>query len=98
MSEDAVAPEGEAARETLRRLLGKKLRCTLSDGRVVVGDFHALDKLKNFILVSCEETRMVAEDLTGNECVKRKLGMVMVPGKHLVSCEVEKKVWGACVK
>ena len=33
---------------------------TLSDGRVVKGKFQCMDRLRNFILVDAEETRMVA--------------------------------------
>jgi hypothetical protein len=40
-----ITPEGVTATDSLRRLLGIKLRVTLSDGRVAVGDFQCMDKV-----------------------------------------------------
>ena len=72
-------------------LLDKTLRCTLSDGRFVVGTFQCLDKQRNFILTNCTETRRV-KDEHGVECEsKRNLGLVLVPGKHLVKAERQQK-------
>lgn len=81
------------AKEMIKAFLGARLRITLSDGRIVIGNFQCFDKQKNFILYSVKETRK-SIDKSGAECVvSRNLGFVMVPGKHLVSCEVESSVW-----
>jgi len=72
-------------------LLGETLKVTLTDGRFVVGTFQCLDKKKNFILYNCEETRRVSDENGVEGDAKRSLGLVMVPGKHLVSVELEEK-------
>ena len=81
--------------DLVRRLLWKKLRCTLSDGRVVVGEFQCLDQHRNFILVGVDESQII-KDASGADClVKRRLNQVMVPGKHLARVEVEQSVYEA---
>jgi hypothetical protein len=35
-------PEAPLAQEMIRRLLRKRIRCTLSDGRVVLGELQVL--------------------------------------------------------
>jgi len=46
----SIIPEGVAATDSLRRLLGMKLRVTLSDGRVAVGEFQCMDKVQLYEL------------------------------------------------
>lgn len=57
----------------------RTFRAKLSDGREVVGAFKCMDGNGNFILSSALETR---------NGTQRHLGLVMVPGKHLVKMEV----------
>ncbi|KAL1936230.1 hypothetical protein VTP01DRAFT_364 [Rhizomucor pusillus] len=64
----------------LRSYLNFKARITISDGRVFIGTFVCTDKEKNIILAHTEEFR-------GDE--KRLVGLVMIPGKHLVKAETE---------
>ncbi|OBZ81335.1 N-alpha-acetyltransferase 38, NatC auxiliary subunit [Choanephora cucurbitarum] len=69
--------------ENIRKLesyLNFKSRVRISDGRVFIGTFVCIDKDKNIILAHTEEFR-------GNE--KRLVGLVMIPGKHLVKVETE---------
>jgi len=55
-----------------------------------------LDKLRNFILLEVDETVTKTDAATGEETViKRHLGQVMVPGKHLVKVEIQEKTWQA---
>jgi FMN phosphatase YigB (HAD superfamily) len=57
-----------------------------------------LDKLRNFILLDVDETVVKVDASTGEDTlVKRRLGQVMVPGKHLVKVEVEEKAWQAAL-
>ncbi|CAG8439185.1 7427_t:CDS:2 [Ambispora leptoticha] len=64
----------------LRSYLNLKARITVSDGRVFNGTFVCIDKYKNIILANTEEFRGVE---------KRYVGLVMVPGKHLIKAEIE---------
>ncbi|KAI8374281.1 uncharacterized protein BYT42DRAFT_615455 [Radiomyces spectabilis] len=69
--------------ENIRQLesyLNFKARIKITDGRVFIGVFVCIDKQKNVILAHTEEFR-------GNE--QRLVGLVMIPGKHLVSMETE---------
>ncbi|KAJ3043803.1 hypothetical protein HDV00_004211 [Rhizophlyctis rosea] len=65
----------------LRTYLSRKCRITASDGRVFVGHFMCIDKGRNIILSGTEESNKFGE--------KRFLGLVMIPGKHLVKAEME---------
>ncbi|ORY90499.1 hypothetical protein BCR43DRAFT_499400 [Syncephalastrum racemosum] len=64
----------------LRSCLNFKARVHISDGRVFIGTFVCTDKQKNIILAHTEEFR-------GRE--QRLVGLVMIPGKHLVKIETE---------
>ncbi|KAI8885068.1 Sm-like ribonucleoprotein [Backusella circina FSU 941] len=70
--------------ENIKRLtsyLFINLRIKITDGRVFIGTFVCVDKEKNIILAQAEEFR------GGNE--KRLVGLVMIPGNHLVKVETE---------
>ena len=57
---------------------------TLSDGRVVKGKFQCMDRLRNFILVDAEETRMVAITpgaRAGDRADRRRPGRAAPPGE-----------------
>ncbi|CAO3614050.1 unnamed protein product [Cunninghamella blakesleeana] len=64
----------------LRSYLNFKARIQITDGRVFIGTFVCIDKQKNIILAQAEEFR---------EEEKRLVGLVMIPGKHLVKVETE---------
>ncbi|GBC00688.1 hypothetical protein RclHR1_03940014 [Rhizophagus clarus] len=64
----------------LRSYLNLRTRITASDNRVFNGIFMCIDKYKNIILSQTEEFR-------GAE--KRFVGLVMIPGKHIIKAEVE---------
>nr|CAG8661095.1 2560_t:CDS:2 [Entrophospora candida] len=66
--------------QQLRSYLNLRARITISDGRIFNGTFMCIDKYKNIILSQTEEFR--------NE-QKRFVGLVMIPGKHLVKAEIE---------
>lgn len=90
--EQAVA--GLKAKATMRGLLQSTIRVTLSDGRVVTGTYQCLDEHLNFILQDATERRMVKER-SGAETVEkqqtRSLGLVMLPGKHVVKVEAKER-------
>lgn len=78
----------------LRNWLNKSLRIKMTDGRVLVGIFLCTDRDANVILGSCSEFLPECEEGTStgkppNE-EPRMLGLVMVPGKHIVSVAVDR--------
>ncbi|KAI8093948.1 hypothetical protein BDF21DRAFT_331112 [Thamnidium elegans] len=64
----------------LTSYLNFKSRVKITDGRTFIGTFVCIDKEKNIILAHTEEFLG-----TG----KRMVGLVMIPGKHLVKIETE---------
>jgi small nuclear ribonucleoprotein (snRNP)-like protein len=74
-----------------RRLLYRRLKVGVADGRVFVGNFHCLDKQGNIILYDTVEFRNVPG--SGDEGValgeQRGLGLVLVPARCRTSCHVE---------
>jgi small nuclear ribonucleoprotein (snRNP)-like protein len=56
--------------------LGKRLRMTITDGRVFEGIFECVDRDSNVVLADAIETR-------GSD--SRNLGLIMVPGSHTTS-------------
>jgi small nuclear ribonucleoprotein (snRNP)-like protein len=87
-----------------KQLLGKKIVCTLDDGRTVRGTFICIDRLSNIILTkNVVEERMIdtadyapyaAEAKLQNRQlpVKRYLGQAMIQGSRLVKVELEQSV------
>uniref|UniRef100_U9SXD7 Sm domain-containing protein n=1 Tax=Rhizophagus irregularis (strain DAOM 181602 / DAOM 197198 / MUCL 43194) TaxID=747089 RepID=U9SXD7_RHIID len=67
----------------LRSYLNLRTRITASDNRVFNGIFMCIDKYKNIILSQTEEFR----DVLNAE--KRFVGLVMIPGKHIIKAEIE---------
>jgi len=89
----AAAKAGLQAKATLRGLLQSTVRVTLSDGRVVTGQYQCLDEHLNFILQGATERRVVRERAGVEGSVERQqvrnVGLVMLPGKHVVKVEVK---------
>ncbi|GAA5796754.1 hypothetical protein EDC94DRAFT_232344 [Helicostylum pulchrum] len=72
-----------AETDKIKRLtsyLNFKSRVKITDGRTFIGTFVCIDKEKNIILAHTEEFR---------DTEKRMVGLVMIPGKHLVKIETE---------
>lgn len=77
----------------LRSWLNKCLRIEMSDGRILVGIFLCTDRDANVILGSCTE---YLPDENKGACSSsyvndepRMLGLVMVPGKHIVTISID---------
>ncbi|KAJ3181744.1 N-alpha-acetyltransferase 38, NatC auxiliary subunit [Geranomyces variabilis] len=66
--------------EKLTSLLNARMRITISDGRVFVGYFMCIDRGRNTILAAADEFK--------NE-ERRFVGLIMIPGNHLVKAEIE---------
>ncbi|ETV73756.1 hypothetical protein H257_11450 [Aphanomyces astaci] len=69
------------------QLLDQVLRVEITDGRILVGLFHCLDKDKNLILTETTEYRYannhVKQDDSPTPSV-RSLGMTLIPGRHVL--------------
>jgi small nuclear ribonucleoprotein (snRNP)-like protein/branched-subunit amino acid aminotransferase/4-amino-4-deoxychorismate lyase len=81
------------ASDKIESYLNRKMRVVLTDKRIVVGYFECFDQNKNLVLSNTEETHPPEEGKETEGKTKRqnrRLGMAMVPGKHIVSCEVSK--------
>jgi small nuclear ribonucleoprotein B and B' len=95
-------------------LIHYRLRVTLNDSRVLIGQMLAYDKHMNLVLAECEEFRIVkikkkkgggmvqdaaatigtlrsteAEEVEGQQEIKRMLGLVILRGETIVSLSVE---------
>ncbi|XP_011310916.1 N-alpha-acetyltransferase 38-A, NatC auxiliary subunit [Fopius arisanus] len=75
--------EETSGKRKLRSWLNRFLRIKMTDGRVLTGAFLCTDRDANVILGSCEE--FLSEDHTE----ARALGLVMVPGRHIVSIHLD---------
>jgi small nuclear ribonucleoprotein (snRNP)-like protein len=72
-----IDPDGPVAR--VKALLAKKIRLSLQDGRVLIGNFSAYDKFGNFVLTD-------ADEFFGD--LKRELPMVIVPLTYVSAAEI----------
>ncbi|KAK4229059.1 hypothetical protein QBC38DRAFT_473613 [Podospora fimiseda] len=89
------------ASDFLQTLLNKNLRITTTDTRIFLGSFKCTDSESNIILQNVYEYRppiseqiLAAAEDAKNGKVKldmssRYLGLVVVPGRHIVKIEVE---------
>lgn len=59
------------------------LKIKITDDRVLIGAFLCTDRDANIILGSCEEY------LSDEHTEARALGLVMVPGRHIVSIHLD---------
>ncbi|KAL1509343.1 hypothetical protein ABEB36_004098 [Hypothenemus hampei] len=73
--------------QKLRSWLNKSFKIKMTDGRVLIGVFLCTDRDANIILGSCSEY-LPADSTVSNE-EPRMLGLVMIPGKHIVSISID---------
>ncbi|CAN0084486.1 unnamed protein product, partial [Phaeothamnion confervicola] len=67
----------------------RTLRATIADGRVVVGTLECVDALGNLVMGDALETTPKDPSSSGVGVARqRQMGLVMVPGKHLIKAEV----------
>eukprot|EP00899_Mesostigma_viride_P004621 jgi/Mesvir1/1415/Mv14414-RA.1 len=76
-----------------RRLLGRKVRIGIIDGRRITGYFRCMDKQGNIILRDAVETRPCTagdayERTPSDDLDERHLGLVLIPASRRASCEV----------
>jgi len=76
-------------REKLRSWLNRTLKVEMTDGRVLVGSFLCTDRDANLILGSCREYLGSEEQSATQDREPRVLGLVMIPGRHIVSVHLD---------
>ncbi|KAI1638928.1 hypothetical protein F4809DRAFT_197583 [Biscogniauxia mediterranea] len=107
-SMDATTSSEKAEAESyLKSLLNRALRIYTTDGRMFIGTFKCTDTHRNIVLSHTYEYRhpspqklaeaAAASAGTGQDTVKadmtsRYLGLVVIPGEHIVKMEVEEFV------
>ncbi|CAB3387427.1 Hypothetical predicted protein [Cloeon dipterum] len=74
-------------RAKLRSWLNRMLKIEMTDGRILVGSFLCTDRDANVILGNCCEY-LGGDEQTAQED-SRMLGLVMVPGRHIVSVQLD---------
>ncbi|XP_041981530.1 N-alpha-acetyltransferase 38, NatC auxiliary subunit [Aricia agestis] len=70
----------------LRKWLNMNFRIEMTDGRVLIGVFLCTDRDANVILGACSE---YLKNSDGETEEPRVLGLVMVPGRHIVSIQLD---------
>ncbi|RKU44626.1 hypothetical protein DL546_007161 [Coniochaeta pulveracea] len=94
--------EKEAASHFLQSLLNKNLRITTTDSRMFLGQFKCTDPDSNIILAHTYEYRAPSPPKKADASLQmseagtvkldmqsRYLGLVVVPGEHIVEIKVE---------
>lgn len=71
----------------LRSWLNKTLKVKMTDGRTLIGVFLCTDQDANIILGSCSEYLPPDPNLLNED--PRMLGLVMIPGKHIVTVHID---------
>ncbi|RCI12391.1 hypothetical protein L249_1295 [Ophiocordyceps polyrhachis-furcata BCC 54312] len=97
---DGLAMDHGDARAYLTSLLNKNLRITTTDGRLFWGAFKCTDANQNIVLSHTYEYRKASgadplsleHSLRMDVAAARYLGLVVVPGEHIVRMELEQFV------
>ncbi|RZF42825.1 hypothetical protein LSTR_LSTR003649 [Laodelphax striatellus] len=79
--DDSQVKDEVSGKEKLRRWINRQMKIEMTDGRILVGVFLCTDRDGNIILGSCSEYQQT----DGGFDEPRLLGLVMVPGRHVVS-------------
>jgi len=74
----------------LKKMLNKTFRIRIADGRTLIGTFLCTDKDQNIVLGQCQEYVKSNGPESGEEA--RILGLAMVPGRHIVSIDIDAHV------
>jgi small nuclear ribonucleoprotein B and B' len=72
-------------------LVNSRVRITLKDGRVILGQLLAFDKYMNLVVADSEEHRKVkihkpTEGADSEKQMERSLGLIVLRGENIISC------------
>jgi len=78
--------------DELKKYIGKEIRIIINDNRVIEGEFQCIDRELNFIIGGAIELHGIDTDSDNdsNNKISKRLGMVLIPGKHVVKCMIKK--------
>ena len=82
--------DNEECKAKISTWLGKIMKVSLTDGRTLVGQFLCTDNARNVILGSAQE--YLAYSDTSCKENPRVLGLAMVPGKHILSMQIDQDI------
>jgi small nuclear ribonucleoprotein (snRNP)-like protein len=85
-------PAESEGQRWLEQLLSQTVRVEISDGRVIYGRLMCTDRDLNLVLGHAEEhgpAPGIAGEVSPTLVCRRQIGVVMIPGKHIVSCAVD---------
>ncbi|XP_062564177.1 N-alpha-acetyltransferase 38, NatC auxiliary subunit [Armigeres subalbatus] len=82
MQRSDVAEETDPSRKMLKSWLNNTFRIKMTDGRILIGMFVCTDADANVILG-------LTSEFTENGGEERVLGLVMIPGRYIVSIELD---------
>ncbi|KAI0015859.1 hypothetical protein F4780DRAFT_761963 [Xylariomycetidae sp. FL0641] len=103
-SVESTSLEKPEAESFLKSLINKNLRIHTTDGRMFIGTFKCTDTHSNVVLSLTYEYRQpspqklaeaaaaaarLGQDTVKADVTSRYLGLVVVPGEHIVKMEVE---------
>jgi small nuclear ribonucleoprotein B and B' len=72
-------------------LVNSRVRITLNDGQVILGQLLAFDKYMNMVVADCEEYRRTKnqKNSVDEKQLKRSLGLIVLRGENIISCSQE---------
>ncbi|KAH7647039.1 hypothetical protein FG379_002730 [Cryptosporidium bovis] len=72
----------------MQKYINYRVRVTIQDDRVMVGELMAYDKHLNIVLSDCQEYRQIKKGEDSKE-LKRSLGLIMLRGENIVTLVAE---------
>ncbi|KAH8740458.1 hypothetical protein FG386_002970 [Cryptosporidium ryanae] len=72
----------------MQKYINYRVRVTIQDDRVMVGELMAYDKHLNIVLSDCQEYRQIKKGGDSKE-LKRSLGLIMLRGENIVTLVAE---------
>nr|AGM32436.1 LSM domain-containing protein 1-A-like protein [Coptotermes formosanus] len=87
MRKNTTSNAATPGKQKLCGWLNKNFKIEMTDGRVLIGVFLCTDRDGNVILGSCSEYLKPEDNGVIEE--PRVLGLVMVPGRHIVSIHLD---------
>ena len=89
MSDITNSNDNDNDMNELKKYIGKDIRIIIDDNRIIEGEFQCIDRELNFIIGGAIELYGIDGDNDTNQKASKRLGMVLIPGKHVVKCMVK---------